>query len=132
MLRNLFDKLKVSQVLKPQAISADTDTIGFNVADFGSLAFLVDVATFAFDGTNKIELKLLESDDNVTFTVAGSDAKYEDNIVLDSNTKDDMVHVVEYRGAKKYAALRLDVSGTVSCIIGVAALGGHAEFQPPL
>lgn len=133
MLRNLKPQLKFLQVIKPAAaVTADTDSSAIETSDLLSLGFLVNVGTMAFDGSNKIALKFLESSDNVTFAAAAAEA-YEGGapFELDSGAKDDSAHFVEYKGHAKYVKLQLDVTGTVSVFIDAAAIG-KSEIQPPL
>lgn len=133
MLRNLAQKIKALQLVAAQAISADTISTSVDLHAFRSFAFLVSVGTFAFTGSNKIGLKMQESDDNSTFTDVALTDYYGGAIKeLSSGADDDSVHVVQYKGNKKYVRLVLDVSGTVSAPIAVVGLSADPEFQPAL
>lgn len=138
MLRNIAAKLKFLQVLANQSITADTNTTGVDCEAFGSMGFLVSVGAFAFDGSNKIDLKMQYSDDNVTFVDVPESEMYSVDgaapIAKSLKAAGDAskVHFLEYRGAKRYARLALDVTGTVSVGVSVATVGGHSELMPPL
>lgn len=137
MLRNYSSKIKVTQVLEPQAITADTASASIDCEAFGSAGFLVNVGTFTFTGTNKIALELLVSDDNSSFVNAAEADLYVSETapaskILDTAGEGAACHFVEYRGNHRYVKLNLNVSGTVNVIVGVAALQGYPELMPPL
>jgi hypothetical protein len=133
MWRNLSGVLFHQKVLDAQEITADTNTASVNCADINSLGFLVNVAAFAFDGSNKIDLKLEESDDDAAWTdvtevYAGTAPIVES---LDAAGKGNKSHLIEYRGGKKYARLVLDVTGTVAVDMSVVAVSHKPELMPP-
>jgi hypothetical protein len=135
MVRNFSDVVKMAQLLKPQAISADTNTSSFEAAVAQANGFLVQVGTFAFDGSNKIALKVQTSDDDSTWADADASELYSPESgavqkILDAGTDDDQVYHIEYRGIKRYIRLVLDVTGTVSCLMAVQSLQGYVETKP--
>ena len=145
MKKLLKDILKFIQVLLPQTITADTSTTGVNTADFNALTFLVNVGTFTFTGVNKLDLFIQDSDVDVDGSYAltadanmlygPSGVAFEATgkaKILDSTDDQNTVHLLHYRGEKKFARVRMVEGGTVSCIIGVTAVNGHPEFKPPL
>ena len=134
MWKNLKGKIYHAQVLAPVAVTADVNCAGVDVQDLNSLAFLVNVAAFTFTGVNKIAIKLQDSDDNSTF--ADVTEVYEGTApvvkTLEAVADGAASHLVEYRGGKRYARLVLDVSGTVSVIVGVVAISNKPELMPPV
>jgi hypothetical protein len=131
MLRNLAQKIKSLMLLAAQSVTADINSASTNLAEFRSFAFLVSVGNFTFTGVNKIALKMQESDDNTTFTDCALEAYAGGTIkeliaVADANT----MHVVEYKGHKKYVRMALDVSGTVAAPIAVVGLSTDLKVQP--
>ena len=139
MKTSMKDKVKVQSVLAPATVTATGNTSGVNVADFGSLMFLVHAGAMVFDGSNYLDLIVQESDDDSTYTTCDDDAIYNaedgDNGIakkLDDTTDQNSVHVIHYRGNKKYARIRMVETGTVSCPIGVTAVAGDPELMPPL
>lgn len=141
MNRSLKDTLKITSCKLPVAVTADANATGVQTSEFGSLAFLVHVGTpdAAFDATNKVSINLEESDDDSTYAVVDADGMFDGETpasgifkILDDTADKDQMYVVHYRGVKKFARIALDVSGTVSCVIGVSAVQGHSELQPPL
>lgn len=127
MLRNQKQKMFHKFVLG-QTVTADVNSASVETADIRSLAFLVVAGAFAFDGSNKVDLIIEDSDDGSSWETGG---QYE-AASLDAAGDASKSHLVEYRGNKKYARLKLDVTGTVSAVISVAAVSMHPEFQAPL
>lgn len=141
MKNSLKALIKATSVLAPQTLSATANTTGVNVADFGSLAFLVQAGAMAFDGSNKLALVMQHSDVDVDGSYANCtaddifDAEDGANGIaknLDSTDDQNNAHMVHYRGYKKFARLRIVETGTVSVPLSVTALRGHPEMQPPL
>ena len=142
MLHSLKDKMKVTQVLNPQTISASTSASGVNNADHGATSFVVNAGAMAFDGSNKLDIVLQHSDVDVDGSYANcGDADIynaEDGAngsakSLDATSDQNTSHFVHYRGNKKFTRVRLVETGTVSCPMSVTALQGyHSEIQPPL
>jgi hypothetical protein len=131
MLRNLAQKIKSLMLLAAQSVTADINSASADLQKYRSFAFLVSVGTFAFSGVNKIALKMQESDDNTTFTDCALEA-YSGGAIkeLAAATDDDTVHVVEYKGHKRYVRMTLDVSGTVAAPIAVVGLSADLTEQP--
>lgn len=123
MLRGLVNKIKALMLLEAQSISADTNSTAVDLSPYRSFAFLVSVGTFTFSGTNKVALKMVESDDNITFTDCALSC-YVGGAIKELITAGDgeTMHVVEYKGNKRYAKLFLDVSGTVAAPMAVVGL----------
>lgn len=144
MLRTLKDKLKFSLSLAPAVISATGASTGFNVNDFGSLSFAVLVgvaATNDFSATHKLDIVLQHSDVDVDGSYSDcADADIYNAEVgasgivkaLDASADSSNLYMAHYRGNKKFARIRLVETGTVSCPVGIMAIGGHSELQPPL
>lgn len=132
-------KLKHSLLLASQSVAASVDSAAFNVADFGSLALIVNVGDFTFTGVNKVSLIVEHSDDNVTFVPVSTGDLYsaEDAAngvykILDDVADKNKIYDIHYLGEKKYVQLALVVAGTVAAPISVNAIGGHGEFSPAL
>lgn len=136
------DKVKVIQVLDPDTVTATGATTGVDTADFGSVMFVVNVGAFAtFTGSNKLSLTVQDSEVDTDGSYANCvDADIydaEDGAngiakVLDATDDDDAVHVIHYRGNKRYVRLNIVEAGTVSVILGVTAVCGNPELMPPL
>jgi hypothetical protein len=142
MLRSLKDQLKIEGVLAAAAVSASGTSASVDLADCGSLSFVVSTgATSGNDlgASHKIDIKLLESNDNTTFTdVAGADIYDAEDAAndiaksLDSTADASAVHLVHYRGNKRYVKVNLVETGTVVMPMSVVAIKGHNELKPPL
>lgn len=142
MLKCLKDILKIEQVLAAASVSAGGTSSSANVQDFGSLTFAVNVgATSGNDlgASHKLDIKLLESDDDSTYTTVDGDDIFDaedaaNDIAksLDSTDDASAVHLVHYRGNKQYVKLQLVETGTVVVPLSVMAIKGHGSFNPAL
>ncbi len=130
MLRNLAQKVQAVLVLAAQAVTADINTASVDLKEYRNFAFQVLVGAFAFTGVNKIALKIQESDDNVSFADAPAEAYYNGVKELAAAADQSKLHLVEYRGNKRYIRLALDVSGTVNAQVAVAGLCTELKVQP--
>lgn len=135
MVRNLSDVVKMAQLLKPVAVTATVETASFEAAVAQANGFLVQVGTFAFDGTNKVSLQVQVSDDNSSWANAAADELYSPESgtvskIIDSGTEDDSLFHIEYRGIKRYIRLQLIVAGTVNALFAVQSLQGYVETKP--
>jgi hypothetical protein len=139
MLRTLKALLKFTQVLSPQTITSNTSATGVDVAEYGSVTFAVNVGAFAFDNSNKLDIVLQHADVNtdgsfadcVDADIIGAETGASGIVkVLDSTDDQNTVHLAHYKGNKRYVRVRLEETGTVSCIVGVTAIQGHPEALP--
>ncbi len=142
MLRSMKDQLKVSSVIAAASVTASGTSSSVDMQDFGSLSFAVAVGATSgndLDASHKLALKMLESDDNSTFTDVDGDDIYDAETaasdiakMLDSTADASSVHLVHYRGNKRYVKLNIVETGTVSVPLAVLAIRGHAKVKPPL
>lgn len=130
MLRNLAQTVKAMLLLAAQEVTADITTAAADLANFRNFAFQVAVGNFAFTNANKIALKIMESDDNITFTEAPAEAYYGSVKELVAAADANTVHLVQYRGVKRYVKLNLDVTGTVAAPVAVTGLSTELKAQP--
>lgn len=136
MLKMIKDKLKFSK-LHVSDVTADVNTSSFDLKDTNALALMFSVGAFAFDGSNKIALKVEHSDDDSSFTAcdaADLDNPESANVVktIDTAPEGDATYMAHYRGNKRYVRAVIDVTGTVDVAVSVNAIGGHNEFNPAL
>lgn len=134
MWNNVKQKVYHAMVLAPATFSATGATTGVDCKDINSLAFLLAVGSFAFDGSNYLTVNMQESDDNSTW--ANVTAVYEGTapavlVLNDQATQESKSHMVEYRGGKRYARLNIVETGTVSVALAVMAISNKPEFMPP-
>lgn len=144
MLRSLKDVLKFISVRVPAAFTADANTTGVDVSDFGSCTFLVHVGATTgndFGASHKVDIIVQHADVDTDGSYAAAAAAdiYSPEVgasgiakALDGTEDASKVHVVHYRGDKRYVRIRLDETGTVDAPIGVVAVLGHSELMPPL
>lgn len=113
----------MKESIKPQFVQVSTVTASINYASVEvkaelALMFLVAVENFAFDGSNKINFALEDSDDNITFAAAETAV----SVLVDTVGEGDSVHKLEYKNNKKYVRVASTVTGTVSVPVAVIAL----------
>lgn len=149
MIKMLKDTLKFTQVLAPVAVSATTNTTGVDVANFGSLTFVVEtgVESAGMDSaSNKFDIIIQHSDVDTDGSYAACGA--DDFLVgggeagetpasgiaksLDATTDTPGTYLVHYRGTKRYARIRLLETGTAAAPMSVVAVAGHAHLNPSL
>lgn len=135
MLRDIKGLFKALVALAPQTVTADIDTAVMDLKSFRNFGFLLNVGAMSFTGVNKIDLKLLHSDDGSTFVACTADDMYTNegsNIAksLDNSSEQNSMHLIEYRGNKRYVKMTLEVSGTVSCPIAVQGICTKPQVQP--
>lgn len=144
MLKSLKDILKVTQVLTAQSVTATTASSGVDNANFGSTMFIVDVGAAAAgmdSASDKFDIVVQHSDVDVSGSYANCadadifDAEDGANGVakaLDGTADASNVHLVHYRGNKRYTRIRIVETGTVSAPISVIAVQGHGHLNPAL
>lgn len=136
MNHTLKAKLDPVLLLAPIAVSASGTSDMVDVQGANSVEFDVAAGDFAFDGSNKLDLLLGESDDGTTFTVvAGADMIEPENGTLakslDSTADKNAIHRIHYKGYKRYVQVQIVETGTVSVPLSIVAVKGHLEAMPP-
>jgi hypothetical protein len=135
-------------VFGPVVLSADNTPAALSAALYDAETFLINVGVggITFDGTNKIEVKLTHSDDDVTYT-AVTDADVE--IVTEAGAAGTVatggivlnlvaahaaagVTKVDYIGGKKFKKILADFSGThgTGTPFCVTHLKGNPKYGP--
>lgn len=117
--RDHYHNSKVVQSLAPASRTADVNGTGVDTAGFEGVTveFNIGAEGVTLSGTDKIVLKVEESDDDSSWsaTVAGDTIGEESaGIVktLDDNAEAPATYRVAYVGAKRYVRGVLDYSGT--------------------
>lgn len=132
----------------PFAVVTATPTpLAVDLLDYGSCNFhtFVGAGGITFSTTNKIEFKVTESDDDVTYTAAPDDALILDpgatapgdtgivrSIIAAHASADTATPIVGYRGKKRYVKCTPVFGGThgTGTLVGVIAERGHAYHGP--
>jgi hypothetical protein len=119
---SLYSDNKITQCLDPAVTNSDTDCTAVDMNGYNECFLLVNVGESAdtLNATNKIELEVEESSDNITFTdVADADlvnyvAGTNDGTfaLIDAATEDDTAYFTAYRGNSPYVRVVLNFSGT--------------------
>lgn len=140
MERSLKDTVKVTHLEDPANVTDDNASTGVDTSLGGSLMFLVSVGTFAFSGSNKIDILVQDSDVDTDASYANCvdadihDAEDGANGIaktLDTTDDDNSTYAVHYRGNKRYARIKLDETGTVDCPFSICAVQSHLRANPP-
>ena len=127
MLRGIGDKESIAAVTAPATLSASYLSSAVDLKGKRNHAFCIQVGSFAFDATNKLTYAIHESDDNSTYA-AHSDSG---TLVLNNQaTQENKVHMLEYKGNKRYVKLDVVEAGTVSVAHAVTALSTELEQMP--
>lgn len=118
-------------------VTSDQNSASIDLKDLNALKLIFAIGAFAFDGSNKVALKVEHSDDNSTFVAcdaADLDASESANIVatVDTVPEGDAIYVAHYRGTKRYVRGVLDITGTVDFAASIVAIGSYPEMMPPL
>lgn len=137
MLRSLFEKFYSKLVYEAQDLSATTATASVDLQLLSNFAFEVLVGTFTFTGTNKVNLNVQHSDDNSTWADAAASDLYPEAEgpaptvkILDAAGDASKVHLIPYRGNKRYVRLNMVVAGTVAAPIAVSGISTMPEQMP--
>jgi hypothetical protein len=137
MNRSTKDKVLLTQVLAPVAVTADVATSAADASKGESLTFLVNVGAFAFSETNKLTLTLQHSDVNegTDFAAVASEDVFGGAAsgvvaVLDATDDASKIFEVHYMGKKKFARLNIVEGGTVSVPMAVTAVQSALKAQP--
>lgn len=140
--RDIYHSLKVSQLVDPATVTSDTNSSELDLKGYDSamLVFNVGESGDSLSGSIKIELEVEESDDNSTWTdVADADLT---NVVsgtndgtvavIDAAAEDDSVHIVGYKGTKRYVRGVINLTGTHSngTPMSVSGVRAHAHQKP--
>lgn len=148
MRRDLHSNIEVRQLLAAQAITAETNSAGCDLAGFESVDLLVAlgaVTNIAASPTPKWELKLEESDDDSTYSAVTS----ANDVLVGSNPRvsapdasgifatidaaaEDAIHFrIGYIGNKRYVRITATATQTPgSTPIAVLALLGKPALAP--
>jgi hypothetical protein len=121
--------------LGPVSLAADNAPAAVDLRDFGKATLLlaVGIGGITFDVTNKIEVKLTHSSDDVTYTSVGDDDVIKDafapptitggivrSLVAAHAAAD--VQKLGYIGGKRYVKVLADFSGTHGAGTPIAAV----------
>lgn len=136
-MRDLANSISVVETLASATRTADADGTGVDLQGFESATV---VAHFGAEGitlstSNKIEMKLEHSDDNVTFSAVTSASDVVDGTVdasgifatADGNDDIPAVFTIGYVGGKRYIRAVIDYSGThgTGTPAGATVIKGH-------
>ena len=121
---------------------ADTNCTAIDQQGFSSVTHIVNVGApgITFSTSNKIDIKLEDSDDNSSFSAVTANTSVTGGTVdsngifqtIDANGDCNKVYAIGYVGGKRYSRVVLNFSGTHSSntIFGVIGVKGHPLHGP--
>ena len=134
--------IAIDESLNAIVKDADTNCTGVDSKGFSSVTHVVNVGAngITFSTTNKVEIELEESDDNVTFTDVTSNTSVVGGTVgtnglwqtIDADGDCNAVYAIGYVGGKRYSRVVLNFSGTdgTGTIFGVVGVKGRPLSAP--
>ena len=134
--------IAIDESLNAIVKDADTNCTGVDSKGFSSVTHVVNVGAngITFSTTNKVEIELEESDDNVTFTDVTSNTSVVGGTVganglwqtIDADGDCNAVYAIGYVGGKRYSRVVLNFSGThgTGTIFGVVGVKGRPLSGP--
>lgn len=134
--------IAIDESLNAIVKDADTNCTGVDSKGFSSVTHVVNVGAngITFSTTNKVEIELEESDDNVTFTDVTSNTSVVGGTVganglwqtIDADADCNAVYAIGYVGGKRYSRVVLNFSGThgTGTIFGVVGVKGRPLSGP--
>ena len=121
---------------------ADTNCTAIDSQGFSGVVHIVNVGApgITFSTSNKIDIELEHSDDNVTFTYVTSNTDVTGGTVgtnglwqtIDANGDCNAVYAIGYVGGKRYSRVVLNFSGThgTGTVFGVVGAKGFPLHGP--
>ena len=121
---------------------ADTNCTAIDQQGFSSVTHIVNVGApgITFSTSNKIDIKLEDSDDNSSFSAVTANTSVTGGTVdsngifqtIDANGDCNKVYAIGYVGGKRYSRVVLDFSGThgTGTVIGGVGAKGHPLHGP--
>lgn len=139
-MRDIYNSQLVEALLGAAAITSDaTPANGADLQEADGLNLMATIGIFAgLDGSNFIEVIAEDSADDSTYA-AITNTKYilgatptGAGVVatIDAPAEDDTIVRVGYVGPKRYARLRIKVTGTVTIIVSIASIKGYLNRSP--
>jgi hypothetical protein len=134
--------IAIDESLNAIVKDADTNCTGVDTQGFSSVTHVVNVGAngITFSTTNKVEIELEESDDNVTFTDVTDNTSVVGGTVgtnglwqtIDADGDCNAVYAIGYVGGKRYSRVVLNFSGThgTGTIFGVTGVKGRPLSGP--
>lgn len=133
-MRDILNKSKATAAMVYAARTGSANGATIDTRDFGSLLFVIQLATVTTaDSSNYFTFSLEHSDDSgMSGAVAVTPALglLGANIVVDESTVDnDKLAMLGYSGAKRYVRLVATETGTASAAFSAVAIQQHAAIE---
>lgn len=140
-MRDLANNVSAVASIAPVVGSSDTNGTGVDLQGFESATIMVNtgVEGDTLSGSVKVDFKLEDSDDDITYTAVTSATAVTDGTVdasgifltLDANGETPQVTTIGYVGGKRYVRVVADFTGTHSSGTPIAAtvIKGHPRHN---
>ena len=141
-MRDLKSGLALDESLNAIVKDADTNCTAIDSQGFSSVVHIVNVGApgITFSTSNKIDIKLEDSDDNSSFSAVTANTSVTGGTVdsngifqtIDANGDCNAVYAIGYVGGKRYSRVVLDYSGThgTGTVVGVVGAKGFPLHGP--
>lgn len=137
MNKMLKDVLDIEQAKALASLSETGQSSEVDLQDANSCTFVVVVGATSgndFDDSHKIDINLNHGDESGSLSVAPAEAIFnpEDGTIaksLDSTADASSIHLIHYKGYKRFVELDFVETGTVDVPIAVVAVKGHLRFS---
>ena len=141
-MRDLKHSIAIDESLNAIVKAADTNCTAIDQQGFSSVTHVVNVGAngITFSSSNKVDIKLEDSDDNSSFSAVTSNTHVVGATVdssgifqtIDADGDCNAVYAIGYVGGKRYSRVVLDFSGThgTGTIFGVVGVKGHPLHGP--
>ena len=141
-MQDLKSNLAFDESLNAIVKDADTNCTAIDSQGFSSVTHIVNVGApgITFSSSNKIDIKLEDSDDNSSFSAVTANTSVTGGTVdsngifqtIDANGDCNAVYAIGYVGGKRYSRVVLNYSGThgTGTVIGVVGAKGFPLHGP--
>ena len=141
-MRDLKSGLAFDESLNAIVKDADTNCTAIDQQGFSSVTHIVNVGApgITFSTSNKIDIKLEDSDDNSSFSAVTANTSVTGGTVdsngvfqtIDANGDCNKVYAIGYVGGKRYSRVVLNYSGThgTGTVVGVVGAKGFPLHGP--
>ena len=123
--KDLYHDIKVSQCIAAATLSATTTGTAVDTQDYESVTFVINAGA-GLSADNKMTVSLVEGYASDTLTdVAAADYLNASFDIIATG-----VYKIGYRGVKRYVAVKLTETGTVSAPMSAMAVLSSARIVP--
>lgn len=140
-MRDQTSRIKANVILvTTQITTSEVLTAAVDRVDYEAVTIGVGIGTFTFTAANNLTIKLIESDDNITYTdvdredvVEALRANTEAGILLNDTGDDEQTYKLGYIGSKQYVKAAIQGAAATDVLVeSFAVLGEPNNVPTPL